>query len=101
MYWNKQEETVFDIVVFLLVLFQAFTLTMITIRATGLKGGLFLVGLNMLLAGAMIPYARWVWKMTSYRKAFLKFVGREAVLLSIIGIAILGATFIARMNTAP
>lgn len=101
MYWRKQEEIVFDIVLFLLALFQAFTVIMIAIGATGLRGGMVLVGLNALLAGAMIPYARWVWKTSSYRKAFLNFIKREAISLFIIGIAIIAATLVARTKTHP
>ena len=86
MYWSKQEQFVFDIILFVLVLFQASTLFILKTQEMALQNGVFLVGLNLLLFFAMIPYAKWVWKTTSYQKALLQVAKHEIVLL-LIGVA--------------
>jgi len=48
---------------------------------SGLQFGFILVGLNLLLFIAMIPYAGWVWKTSSYKKALMQLVKHELILL--------------------
>lgn len=83
MYWKKQEQYVFNLILFVLVFFQFTTVTII--KETDLQTGIILVGVNLLFFVAMIPYARWVWKLGSYRKSLVKVCKHEIILVSLSG----------------
>jgi len=91
MHWNKQEQFIFDIVLVVLVVFQIFSFFMLMTQANALHDAVFLVGINVLLFLAMIPYAKWVWKTPSYRKAFLQLARHEFFLLGLIIVGIIVA----------
>ena len=78
MYWNKQEQFVFDIVLLVLVAFQVFTVFILKAGSANLQYGLVLAGLNVLLFAAMMPYAKWVWKTPSYRRAIFYIVNMRS-----------------------
>ena len=86
MYWGKQEQFLFDIILFILVVFQASTFFMLKTQEMALQNSIFLVGLNFLLFFAMIPYAKWVWKTASYQKPFLQ-VSKHEIVLLVMGVA--------------
>ncbi len=88
MYWSKQEQVVFDIILFILVVFQVSTV-MLNIGEITFLNGAILVGVNLILLAPMVPYAKWVWKSTSYRKAALQVVKHELIILALGAIAIL------------
>ena len=88
MYWSKQEQFIFDVILFVLVIFQISTFFMLKTEETNLRNVIILVGLNFLLFVAMIPYARWVWKLASYRQGFLRLVKHEMLLLGLFAAAI-------------
>jgi hypothetical protein len=89
MHWNRQEQFVFDLLLFVLVLFQ--TVTFFVLKSGTDKPGhaIFLVGINSLFFVAMIPYAKWVWKTQSFWKAFLQVAKHEIILLCLIVAGIL------------
>lgn len=82
MYWSKQENIIFDIILFLIVFFQFITTFVLTGDVDN-QTSLVLVGLNFIFFGSMIPYAKWVWKTASYRKAFLQVVKHELYILGL------------------
>lgn len=84
MYWSKQEQLIFDAILFVLVIFQIATFFIVKTAETHLQSAALLVGLNLLFFGAMIPYARWVWKFTSYRRALFRLLKHEMSLLGVI-----------------
>ena len=91
--WSKQEQFVFDVILFILVVFQVSTFFMLKTQEMALQNRIFLVGLNFLLFFAMIPYAKWVWKTASYQKALLQFAKHEIALLVIGLVGILMGMF--------
>jgi len=99
MYWSKQEQVVFDIVLFVLVVFQIGTF--LNLNAGISVSGVFFVGLNVLLFMLMVPYAKWVWRTASYGAALLHVVKHEIVLLSltILGIILTELITSARIST--
>lgn len=96
MYWNKQEQFVFDIILLILVVFQVLTFFAMISRTDTPQFTLFLVGLNLLFFVAMIPYAKWVWKTPSYHKAFLQLAKHELLLL---GLSILVIIVVMLLNS--
>src|SRR4030042_1441059 len=92
MYLNKQEEVIFDIVLFIVVVFQVLTFFALKSGVDSPQYGIILLGLNSLFLAAMIPYAKWVWKTPSYKKAFLKVAKHELFLLGLSVLAIIVAT---------
>ncbi len=88
MYWSKQEQFIFDVILFVLVIFQISTFFMLRTEETNLRYAILLVGVNLFLFIAMIPYARWVWKFTSYRPGLFRLVKHEIILLGVIAAAI-------------
>jgi hypothetical protein len=98
MYWNKQEEVIFDIVLFILVVFQI--LTFFELKAGGdlLQYSIILVGLNLLFFLAMVLYAKWVWKMTSFQKAFVRVAKHESFILGVMGLGIILALLLKNMK---
>ncbi|MGD0884897.1 MAG: hypothetical protein ABSA46_08500 [Thermodesulfovibrionales bacterium] len=97
MYWCKQEQYVFVVILFFLVVFQISTFFIIK-NETNFQDGIILVGLNLILLLMMIPYAKWVWKAASYQKAFLQVVGLELILLGISAAVILLAILTIEMK---
>ena len=91
MYWNKQEEFIFDIILFILVVFQVLTFFSVKSGQDSPQFSIILMSLNLLFLAAMIPYAKWVWKMPSHTKAFLKVAKHELLLLSLSVLAIIVA----------
>lgn len=98
MYWDKQEQFVFDIILFILVGFQISTFFILKTYETNLQNGIILVGLNLMLLLAMIPYAKWVWKTESYQKAFLQVVKHELILLGLSATGVLLAILTIKMK---
>ncbi len=98
MYWNKQEQFVFDIILFILVVFQTISFFILKTETNALHSGIFLAGINVLLFAGMIPFAKWVWKTTSYRKAFLLVAKHEAILLGLTIVGILLAILLTDMK---
>lgn len=96
MYWNKQEQFVFDIVLFIVVVFQILTFFEVKSGGDFLQSGIILVGLNLLFLAAMIPYAKWVWKTPSYKKAFLQVAKHE---FFILGLSVLGIIVAMLLNS--
>ncbi len=64
MYWSKQEQFVFDVILLVLVALQIATVSLYA--GNLLENGILLVGINVFLVVAMIPYAKWVWKIPTY-----------------------------------
>lgn len=93
MYWNKQEQFVFDIVLLVLVAFQTFTFFILKAGEASLQYGLVLAGLNGCLFAGMIPYAKWVWKTPSYRRAIPYVPIHEIILLGLV----VGGLFLAML----
>jgi len=91
MYWNKQEEVIFNIVLFILVVFQVATFFELKSGGDSIQCGLILVGLNLLFLAAMILYAKWVWKSASYQKALLQVAKRELIIL---GLGVIGTRLV-------
>ncbi len=89
MFWNKQEEIIFDIILFILVIFQALTFFALKSDIEAPQYSLIITGFNLLFFLAMIPYAKWVWKSSSYQKAFLQLLKHETILLGLVAIGIL------------
>lgn len=83
MYWSKQEEVIFDIILFILAVFQLSSFFMINTGDINLLNDIILVGVNLMLLAAMIPYAKWVWKTASYQKAFFQVLKHELFMLSL------------------
>lgn len=83
MYWTKQEQFLFDIILFILVVCQMSTFFILIKDGHDIQNGIILVSLNLILLAAMIPYARWVWKTSSYQRAFLLVAKHEVLLLSL------------------
>ena len=98
MYWNKQEQFIFDILLFILVVFQISTVFMLKSEETDLRNGIVLVGLNVMFLAAMIPYAKWVWKSASYQKALLQVAKHELIILGLSAIGVLLALLTIRMK---
>jgi len=96
MYWNKQEEVIFDIILFILVVFQVLTFFAVKSGGDSLQFGIILVGLNLLFLAAMIPYAKWVWKTASYKTAFLQVAKHE---FFILGLSVLGIIVAMLLNS--
>lgn len=94
MHWNKQEQFIFDIVLFVLVVFQIFSLFMLLTQSNAAQDIVFLVGINALLFVTMIPYAKWVWKTPSYQQAFLQLARHEFFLLGLIIVGIIVAMLV-------
>jgi len=88
MYWNKQEQVVFNIILFILVVFQISTFFMLKSAETAFRDSIILVSLNVMLFLAMIPYAKWVWKTPSYYKAFLQVAKRELIILGLSAVGL-------------
>jgi len=82
MHWSKQENIIFDIILFLIVFFQFITVFVLSGDSDN-QTGLFLVGLNFIFFTALIPYAKWVWKTASYWKAFLQVAKHELYILGL------------------
>jgi hypothetical protein len=99
MYWNKQEEVIFDIVLFILVVFQILTFFVLKSGVDSPQYGIILVSLNLLLMAAIVPYAKWVWKTVSYKKAFLQVAKHELVILVLIVLGIIVALLFNNMKT--
>ncbi len=98
MYWSKQEIIIFDIVLFILVVFQLSTFFILhsydsTVQITGI-----LVGLNLMFLAAMIPYAKWVWKTASYQKAIVQVLKHELFILGLSVSCILLALLTLKMK---
>jgi hypothetical protein len=89
MYWNKQEQFIFDIVLFTLTAIQMATIFALKAKAVTSGEGAIFAGINVILFMAMIPYAKWVWKITSYQKAFLQVVKHELTIIGLIAIGVL------------
>jgi len=83
MYWHKQEQVAFEIILFILVTFQIATFFTLKNYKTTLPNGIFLVGLNCVFFIAMIPYAKWVWKTTSHQKALFLVTKHEIIFLGL------------------
>ncbi len=98
MYWSKQEQFIFDIVLFVLVAFQISTFFILKTEPSNLQYGLVLAGLNLLFLAAMIPYAKWVWKTLSFHRAILQVVKHEIILLGLIVGGILLAMLLRNMK---
>ena len=96
MYWSKQEQFIFDVILLLLVAFQIATVSLYA--GNLLENGILLVGINVFLVVALIPYAKWVWKIPSYQKAFLQVVKHELIILCLIALGIIFAMLMRRMN---
>ena len=96
MYSKKQEQYVFNLILFFLVILQIYSF--IIIIEDSLQTGIILLGINLLFFAAMIPYARWVWKLTSYRKAVGKVAKHEIIILGLSGAVILLLMLITRMR---
>ena len=88
MYWNKQEQFVFDIILFILVVFQLGTFFALLTGKINTESGPFLLGLNFLLFIVMIPYAKWVWETITHQKAFLQLIKHEFIILGLSAIGI-------------
>jgi hypothetical protein len=99
MYWNKQEQFIFDIVLFILVVFQISTVSMLKSEETDFRNGIVLVGLNVMLFAAMIPYAKWVWKSASYQKTLLQVARHELIILGLSVLGVLLALLTIRMKS--
>jgi hypothetical protein len=84
MYWKKQEQWVFDLVLFIVVGIQVVTVLRFTLDPMDLHHGLTLAGVNVLVFAAMIPYVRWTWSAPSYRRALLRVVTHELAILSLV-----------------
>jgi len=98
MYWPKQEQFVFDIILFILVLFQMSTFFMLNTGEVNFQNGIMLVGVNLMFFAAMIPYAKWVWQTASYQKAFLQVVKHELFILGLSATCILLAILTIKMK---
>lgn len=98
MYWEKQEQFVFDIILFILVFFQLATFFMMHTGKINFGSGMFFVGLNFVLLMAMIPYAKWDWKTVSYKKAFLQLIKHELIILGLSAVGIVLAILTIRMK---
>ena len=96
MYWSKQEQFIFDVILLVPVAFQIATVSLYV--GNLLENGILLVGINLILLIAMIPYAKWVWKIPTFQKAFLQVVKREMIMLGVIGLGILLAMLMRRMK---
>jgi len=83
MYWTKQEHIVFDIILFILVIFQLYSFFALNTDETNFQNAFILVGVNLILLAMMIPYAKWLLKTTSYQKAFLHVVKHELFILGL------------------
>lgn len=84
MYWKKQEQWVFDLVLFIVVGLQVVTVLRFTVDPMELHHGLILAGVNVLVFAAMIPYARWTRRLSSHRRALLRVVTPELAILSLV-----------------
>jgi len=98
MYWNKQEQVIFNIVLFILILLQITTIFILKNIETTVEYDIILVGINIILFMVTIPYAKWVWKTTSYRKAFLQVAKHELIILSVSAIGVLLAMLITKLK---
>jgi hypothetical protein len=81
MYWKNQEKIVFDIVLFLLMLFQATTIFVVKSGSDIPEDFAILLALNLFFLAGMISYAKWVWKTSSYQKAFFQVLKHESIVL--------------------
>ncbi len=85
MWHKKQEIYIFNITLFILVIFQFMTIGTFYVNVAA---GIILTVINLLLFILMIPYAKWVWK-TSYNDQALKQVlKQEAIILSYFAVSI-------------
>ena len=98
MYWRKQEQFIFDVILFVVLLFQAFTFFILKTEELSLQKNVFLVMFNFLLLFAMILYAKWLWKTASYKKAFVQVAKHEIVLLLIVVAGILFGMFMRKLG---
>ena len=94
MYWSKQEQLAFDIM--LLVGFQIATVSLYA--QNSLNNGILLVATNVFLVVAIVPYAKWVWKISTYQKGFLQVIKHEIILMGLILLGILLAMLMRRMK---
>jgi len=96
MYWSKQEQLAFDIILLLLVGFQIATVSLYA--QNSLNNGILLVATNVFLVVAIVPYAKWVWKISTYQKGFLQVIKHEIILMGLILLGILLAMLMRRMK---
>lgn len=89
MYWNKQEQFIFDIILFILVVLQVSTFLVLKSGMEIPQYSLILMSLNVLFFLGMIPYAKWVWRTSTYLKAFLQLAKHEVILLVLVVLVIL------------
>ena len=82
----------------MLVFLQISSFFMLKTQATTLLTGMFIVGLNLVLFMAMIPYAKWVWKLPSYQRALLQVAKHELILLGLSVVATLLAMLMTKMR---
>ena len=94
MYWSNQEKIIFDIVLFVLVVFQVSTFFVVKSGSDTPQHFMILLTLNVLLLSAMIPYAKWVWETPSYKKAFLQVVKHELIILALNTIVIIAVILV-------
>lgn len=94
MYWKNQEKIIFDIALFMLVVFQVSTFFVVKSGSDNPQHFMILLCLNLLFLSAMIPYAKWVWKTPSYKKAILQVVKHEFIILGLSILVIIAAIFI-------
>jgi hypothetical protein len=93
MYCSKQEEFIFDIILFILVVFQVVTFFTVKSGEYSLRFAMILICINVVLLSAMIPYAKWVWKTPSYNNAFLTVAKHELLFLGLSVLAMIAVTF--------
>ncbi len=89
MYWNRQEQFIFDVILFMLVVLQVSTFFVLKSGMAISQYSLILASFNVFFFLVMIPYAKWVWRTPTYLKAFLQLAKHEVILLAVIVLGIL------------
>ena len=85
MYWRNQEEIIFYIVLFILVVFQASSAIVLNDSHSVLASPMLtLLVLNALLLFGMVLYARWVWKGLSIFRVLFKILVFELFVVVLV-----------------
>jgi hypothetical protein len=85
MWHEKQEIYIFNIILFIFVIFQFMTIGTFFVNVAG---GITLTVINLLLFILMIPYAKWVWKTSYNGQALKQVLKQEAIILSYFAVSI-------------
>jgi hypothetical protein len=94
MYWKNQENIIFDIVLFVVIVFQVATVYVVKTDSNISQYLIIIICLNLLFFALMVLYAKWVWKMISYQKALLKVIKHEFIILAVCLMIIIIVSFL-------